>query len=275
LSQRVVQYQAVIQMAQGAPDIYDLPYLHRQMLEVLGVKNADKLVPLEDDMKPTDPVSENMNVIKSEPIKAFEYQDHEAHIRVHTAAMQDPIVMELIGQNPKANMIMAAMQAHIAEHVGFGYRKKIEQQLGMTLPPIGEPLPPEAEYALSQLMAQAGQQLLQQHQAEAAQQQAQQAAQDPVLQLQQQDLQVKQAEVQRKAAKDQTEAEIQMAKLQQQKEESDRRFNLEMAKVRAEIERTNKERTEDRGMTMIQHGLQMKQMEQQRAAPVQKEKPTK
>ena len=275
LSQRVVQYQAVIQMAQGAPDIYDLPYLHRQMLEVLGVKNADKLVPLEDDMKPMDPVSENMNVIKSEPIKAFQYQDHEAHIRVHTAAMQDPIVMELIGQNPKANQIMAAMQAHIAEHVGFGYRQKIEQQLGMTLPPIGEPLPPEAEYALSQLMAQAGQQLLQQHQAEAAQQQAQQAAQDPVLQLQQQDMQIKQEEVQRKAAKDQSEAEIQMAKLQQQKEESDRRFNLEMAKVRAEIERTDKQHREQQGMAMIQQGMQMKQAERQSAAPVPKEKKAK
>ena len=196
MSQRVVQYQAVIQMAQMAPDIYDLPQLHRQMLEVLGIKDADKLVPLPDDQKPKDPVSENMAALKLEPLRAFFYQDHEAHIKVHTMAMQDPIVMQLVGQNPKAPQIQAAMQAHIAEHVGFGYRQKIEQQLGMPLPPADEKLPPQIEVALSGMMAQAAQQVLQQNQAMAAQQQAQQQQQDPVLQMQRQELQIRQQEVQ-------------------------------------------------------------------------------
>jgi len=196
MSQRVVQYQAVIQMAQMAPDIYDLPQLHRQMLEVLGIKDADKLVPLPDDQKPKDPVSENMSALKMEPLKAFFYQDHESHIKVHMMAMQDPIVMQLIGQNPKAPQIQAAMMAHVAEHVGFGYRQKIEQQLGMPLPPADEKLPPQIEVALSGMMAQAAQQVLQQNQQQAAQQQAQQQAQDPVLKMQQQELQIRQQEVQ-------------------------------------------------------------------------------
>jgi hypothetical protein len=196
MSQRVVQYQAVIQMAQMAPDIYDLPQLHRRMLEVLGIKNADKLVPLPDDQKPKDPVSENVSVLKGEPLKAFFYQDHESHIKVHMSAMQDPIVMQLIGQNPKAPQIQAAMMAHIAEHVGFAYRQKIEQQLGMPLPQDGEPMSPQVEMALSGMMAQAAQQVLQQSQQQAAQQQAQQQAQDPVLQMQQQELQLRQQELQ-------------------------------------------------------------------------------
>jgi hypothetical protein len=205
LSQRVVQYQAVIQLAQSAPDIYDLPKLHRGMLEVLGIKNADKLVPLEEDQKPTDPVSENMNALKGKPLKAFQYQDHQAHIQVHMSAMQDPIIAQLIGQNPRAPQIMAAMQAHIAEHVGFGYRQKIEQQLGMPLPPEGEQLPPQIEIALSGMMAQAAQQVLQQSQAQAAQQQAQQQQKDPVVQMQQQELQIKQGELQIKQQKLQAE----------------------------------------------------------------------
>jgi hypothetical protein len=206
LSQRVVQYQAVIQLAQAAPDIYDLPKLHRGMLEVLGIKHADKLVPLEEDQKPTDPVSENMNALKGKPLKAFQYQDHQAHIQVHTMAMQDPIVMQLVGQNPRAPQIMAAMQAHIAEHVGFAYRQKIEQQLGMPLPPEGEQLPPEIEIALSGMMAQAAQQVLQQSQAQVAQQQAQQQQQDPVVQMQQQELQIKQGELALKEKKLQIDA---------------------------------------------------------------------
>ena len=195
MSQRVVQYQAVIQMAQMAPDIYDLPQLHRQMLEVLGIKDADKLVPLPDDQKPKDPVSENMAALKMEPLKAFFYQDHESHIKVHMMAMQDPIVLQLIGQNPKAPQIQAAMMAHIAEHVGFAYRQKIEQQLGMPLPPPDEKLPPQIETALSGMMAQAAQQVLQQSQQQAAQQQAQQQAQDPVLQMQQKELAIREREV--------------------------------------------------------------------------------
>ena len=206
MSQRVVQYQAVIQMAQMAPDIYDLPQLHRNMLEVLGIKNADKLVPLPDDQKPKDPVSENMAVLKGEPLKAFQYQDHESHIRVHMAAMQDPIIMQLVGQNPRAPQIQAAMMAHISEHVGFAYRQKIEQQLGMALPPEDEKLPPQMELALSQMMAQAAQQVLQQSQQMAAQQQAQEQAQDPVLQMQQQELAIKAQEVALKDKKLQADA---------------------------------------------------------------------
>jgi hypothetical protein len=206
LSQRVVQYQAVIQLAQSAPDIYDLPKLHRGMLEVLGIKNADKLVPLDEDQKPTDPVSENMNALKGKPLKAFQYQDHQAHIQVHMSAMQDPIIMQLVGQNPRAPQIQAAMMAHIAEHVGFGYRQKIEQQLGMPLPPEDEKLPPQIEIALSGMMAQAAQQVLQESQAKAAQQQAQQQQQDPVVQMQQQELQIKQGELALKEKKLQIDA---------------------------------------------------------------------
>jgi hypothetical protein len=176
------------------------------MLEVLGIKHADKLVPLDEDQKPTDPVSENMNVLKGKPLKAFQYQDHQAHIQVHMAAMQDPIVMQLVGQNPRAPQIQAAMMAHIAEHVGFGYRQKIEQQLGMPLPPEGEQLPPQIEIALSGMMAQAAQQVLQQNQAQAAQQQAQQQQQDPVVQMQQQELQIKQGELALKEKKLQIDA---------------------------------------------------------------------
>jgi hypothetical protein len=195
LSQRVVQYQAVIQLAQSAPDIYDLPQLHRGMLDVLGIKNADKLVPMDEDQKPTDPVSENQNLLKGKPVKAFQYQDHEAHIQVHMSAMNDPIIMQLVGQNPRAAMIQAAAMAHISEHVGFAYRQKIEQQLGMPLPPEGEPMPPQIELALSGMMAQAAKQVLQQSQTMAAQEQAQQLAQDPVVQMQQRELQLKEREV--------------------------------------------------------------------------------
>ena len=213
LSQRVVQYQAVIQMAQMAPDIYDLPQLHRRMLEVLGIKNPDKLVPLPDDQKPKDPVSENMAALKMEPLKAFKYQDHESHIKVHMSAMQDPIVMQLVGQNPKAQQIQGAMMAHVAEHVGFAYRMKIEQQLGMPLPPEDEKLPPEVELQLSAMMAQAAQQVLQQSQSQAAQQQAKQQQQDPLVQMQQQELQIKQQEVQIKAQDMQAKNQIEQARL--------------------------------------------------------------
>jgi hypothetical protein len=165
------------------------------MLQVLGIKDAEKLVPLPDDQKPKDPVSENMAALRLEPLKAFFYQDHESHIKVHMMAMQDPIVMQLIGQNPKAPQIQAAMMAHVAEHVGFAYRQKIEQQMGMPLPPEDEKLPPEMEVQLSGMMAQAASQVLQQNQAQAAQQQAQQQQQDPLIQMQQQELQIKQQEL--------------------------------------------------------------------------------
>jgi hypothetical protein len=180
----------------------------------LGIKDADKLVPLPDDQKPKDPVTENMAALKMEPLKAFFYQDHESHIKVHMMAMQDPIVMQLIGQNPKAPQIQAAMMAHISEHVGFGYRQKIEQQLGMPLPPADEKLPPQIEVALSGMMAQAAQQVLQQSQQQAAQQQAQQQQQDPVLQMQQQELQLRQQELQLKAQEIQGKLAVENKKIQ-------------------------------------------------------------
>ena len=214
MSQRVIQYQAVIQMAQMAPDIYDLPQLHRNMLEVLGIKNADKLVPIEEDMKPVDPVSENQAVLKGKPVKAFLHQDHKSHIAVHTAMMQDPSISALIGQNPQAPKIAAALQAHIAEHAGFMMRQQIETQLGMPLPPEDEKLPPELEIALSGMMAQAAQQVVQQNQAQAAQQQAQQQMQDPVVQMQQAELQIKQQEVQIKAQESQMKMQLEQAKMQ-------------------------------------------------------------
>jgi hypothetical protein len=214
MAQRVVQYQAVLQMSQSAPQIYDLPQLHRQMIEVLGVKNADKLVPTEDDAKPTDPVSENMDALVGKPMKAFIYQDHEAHIATHQSFMQDPQIMQMIGQNPQAKPIMAALQAHIAEHLGFNYRKQMEEKLGAPLPPPGEELPEQVEVNLARLVADAGKQLTQQHQQQAAQQQAQQKAQDPVVQMQQAEIQIKQQEVQRKAAKDQLDAQMKQAELE-------------------------------------------------------------
>jgi len=198
MAQKIVQYQAVIQLAQSAPQLYNLPLLHRQMIEVLGIKNANKLVPIEDDQKPTDPVQENMNLINGKPVKAFIEQDHQAHIAVHMAAMQDPKMAALIGQNPMAQQIQAAAMAHINEHMAFEYRKQIELQLGVTLPTEeeNENMEPEVAAKVAQMAAQAAQRLLQQNQAEAAQQQAEQQAQDPVLQMQQKELAIKEAEAQ-------------------------------------------------------------------------------
>jgi hypothetical protein len=193
-----------------SPQIYDMPELHRQMLHVLGIKNIEKLVPTADDLKPTDPVQENQNVLAGKPVKAVAYQDHESHITVHSMAMQDPIIQQLIGQNPQAQTIQAAMMAHIAEHVGFAYRNKMSEALGAPLPDSKEGLPPEMEYQLSKLLAQAAAQVIAQSKAMVANQQAQQNQQDPLMQMQQQELQIKQSEVQikqsevqRKAAKDQ------------------------------------------------------------------------
>jgi hypothetical protein len=236
MSQRVVQYQAVIQMAQMAPDIYDLPQLHRGMLDVLGIKNADKLIPLEDDLTPKDPVSENMMILKSEPTKAFLYQDHESHIKVHMAAVSDPQIAQLMGQNPKAQQIQAAMATHISEHVAFAYRQKIEQQLGFSLPPEDEQLPPEVETALSTMMAQAAQQVLQQSQGQAAQQQAQQQMQDPLVQLQMQEMQIKQKEVEIKEKKMAGDAATKADELELRKEEVKGRLQLDAMKVGAQIE---------------------------------------
>jgi len=184
MSQRVVQYQAAIQLSAQAPQVYDLPELHRGMLEVLGIKNAAKLVPLKQEAVPTDPVSENMNVLMGKPVKAFMPQDHGAHLAVHQAMLQDPVVMQSLGQNPQAPMLMQAMQAHIAEHVAYQYRQQVEQAMGQPLPDPGQAMAPEQEQALAAAMAQAAQQVAQQHQQQAQAQQAQQQQQDPMYQLQ-------------------------------------------------------------------------------------------
>jgi len=217
MAQKVVQYQAVMQMAQANPQIYDLVELNRQMLEVLGIKNIGKLVPSAEDFKPKDPVQENMNILNGKPVKAFIYQDHQAHITVHQSAMQDPKIMQIVGQNPKAQMIGAAMMAHINEHVAFEYRKQIEEQLGIPLPDMDKELPKDMEVEVSRMMAMAAQKLLQKDQAEAAQAQAQQAAQDPLVQMQQAELQLKAKEVDLKEKKLAADAAAQADKLELEK----------------------------------------------------------
>jgi hypothetical protein len=213
MAQRVVQYQAALQLAQSAPGIYDLPQLHRQMLEVLGIKNVAKIIPIEDDQKPMNPVSENMAVLAGKPVKAFLYQDHEAHMKVHISAMKDPKIAALVGQNPQAPVIQAAMMAHINEHIAFQYRVEIEKMLGVSLPPPDEQLPEDIEVELSRVVATAAEKLLEKDQAEAAQQQAQEAAQDPVIQQQQKELEIKEAEVLRKKAKDEADVQLRAADL--------------------------------------------------------------
>ena len=235
LSQRVIQYQAVIQMAQMAPDIYDLPQLHRGMLEVLGIKNAEKLVPIEEDMKPKDPVSENQAALKGEPMKAFLFQNHDAHIQVHMMMLQDPTIQQFIGQNPQAPKIMGALTAHIAEHVGFKMRQQIEQQLGMPLPPEDEKLPPQIEIALSGMMAQAAQQVMMQNQAKAQQAQAQQAQQDPVVQMQLQELQIKKQDSDTNAKKVMLDAAAKADAQKLREQEVAGRLQLDALKVGAQI----------------------------------------
>ena len=241
MAQRVVQYQAVLQMSQQAPQIYNLPQLHRQMIEVLGVKNADKLVPTEDDARPTDPVSENMNVLTGTPVKAFLIQDHEAHIVTHQSFMKDPMIAGAIGQNPQAQQMMAALNAHIAEHLGFRYRAQLQEKLGVELPPPNAELPEDIEVHLASLIAEGAKQLTAQHEQEAAQQAAQQQQQDPVFQMQQAELQVKQQDVQRKMQKDQGDMQIKQGELQRkmQKDQTDASIDMEqiaIAKQELEID---------------------------------------
>ena len=229
MAQRVVQYQAVLQMAQQAPQIYNLPVLHREMMEVLGIKNADKIVPTKEDAKPTDPVSENMDALIGKPMKAFIYQDHQSHIAAHMAFLQDPMIAQMIGQNPQAKQILASLQAHIAEHLGFQYRSQIEEKLGAPLPSPNEEMPEEVEVQLSRLVADAGRQLTQTHQKQAAQKKAQEQAKDPVLQMQQAELQIKAQEVERKKTKDKADAVIraEQLKLQQAKTATDAMIKAE------------------------------------------------
>ena len=220
MAQRVVQYQAVLQMAQSAPQIYNLPQLHRQMIEVLGVKNADKLVPTDDDSLPVDPVSENMNVLMGKPLKAFIYQAHAAHITAHESFMRDPMIMQALGNTPASQRTQAGLQAHILEHYGFLYREQIEEKLGAPLPAPNTEIPEELEVSVARLVAQAGQQLTQTHQQQAAQKQAQEKMQDPVVQMQQQELAIKTQESQQKAQKDAADIKIKVAE-QQRKQKKD------------------------------------------------------
>ena len=243
MSQKVVQYQAVMQLAQQAPQLYDLPFLHRQMLEVLGIKNASKLVPTEDDEKPRDPVSENMDILTGKPVKAFIYQDHEAHIVVHMSAIQDPKIARMVGQSPMANQMMGAMAAHIQEHVAFEYRRQLEEQLGVPYPAPDQDMPEDLEVQISRLAAAGAQKLLAKNQAEAAQQQAQQVAQDPIVQMQQAELAIKQAELQRKTTKDQLDAaaqadqlEIEKQRIEAQKEIAGMQVGAKAAKDKADLE---------------------------------------
>ena len=255
MAQRVVQYQAVLQMSQQAPQIYDLPQLHRQMIEVLGVKNADKLVPTTDDIRPTDPVSENMNNLNGKPMKAFIYQDHDAHMAAHQSFMQDPMIAQVMGQNPQAQRMAAALQAHIAEHLAFKYRKSMEEKIGAPLPNPNAELPEDMEVNLARLMAQAGSQLTQQNQQQAAQQQAQQKAQDPVVQMQQAELQIKQQEVQRKMQKDQMDMQNAQMDMQLQAQ----RDQMDMQAKQAELQL--KARVSQQDAQIDQAELQIKQQE--------------
>jgi hypothetical protein len=262
MSQKVVQYQAVMQMAQQNPQIYDLPELNKQMLEVLGVKNVGKLIPTADDQKPKDPVAENMAILNGKPVKAFIYQDHEAHIKVHMAAMQDPKIAQLVNQNPQAPLIQAAALAHINEHIGYQYRKEIEAQLGAALPEPDQELPPNAEFEISKLMAQAAEQLLQKNQGEAAQQQAQQQMQDPIVQMQQQELQIKQQEVQIKAQKTMADIEIDKAKLQLEKAKMDSQERIEGVKIGAKVTFDKEKLQEDQKVRGVELGMQSVQKQQ-------------
>jgi hypothetical protein len=275
MAQKIVQYQAVLQLAQGAPQLYNLPLLHRQMLEVLGIKDAQKLVPMDDDQKPTDPVSENQNVLKGKPVKAFLSQDHKAHIVVHMAAMQDPKIQALLQQNPMAQAMQSAMMSHINEHLGFEYRKQIEETLGMQLPAqldeSGEEvqMSPEVEARLSPMLAQAAQQLLQKNQAEAQQAQAQQQAQDPIVQMQMQELQLKAQENQRKAAKDQADNAIKAAQLQVERDRiqtqqatDDKRIKMDAVKMAAQMQEDKQRHMMDKGVDILKQ-LSNKSAEEQ------------
>jgi hypothetical protein len=267
MAQKIVQYQAVLQLAQGAPQIYNMPQLHRQMLDVLGIRNAQKLIPLEEDKKPKDPITENMDVLSQKPLKAFIYQDQDAHIAAHTNFLQDPTTAAVIGQNPLAQQMTAALQAHIAEHFGFKYRQMIEQQLGAPLPYMKDgdedPLPEDYEIQISRLVAQASTQLLAQNQAQAAQQQAQQQMQDPIVQMQMQELEIKSQEQQRKAQKDQVDAQLRVEQLAIERQRVEGQLEIEGTRLGANIEKdkTNLDRKSEFDGTKL--GIDMAHKKQQ------------
>jgi hypothetical protein len=253
MAQRIMQYQAALQLAQGAPQIYDLPQLHRQMLEVLGIKNAEKLVPVEDDQTPKDPISENMAFLTGKPTKAFIYQDHEAHIATHMALMQDPSIMQMLGQTPMAQQMMGSIMAHIAQHLAFNYRAKVEEQLGVPLTAPNADLDEDTEVQLSRLVAQASQQLLQSNVQKTQQQQAQQQAQNPELQMKQAELQLKAEELKRKEADSQRDFQIAQGKLQ-----------LEQARLALEAQRKQGEDPRAKAMMMQQDMQHKEQIHQQK-----------
>jgi hypothetical protein len=288
MSQKVVQYQAVMQMAQQYPQIYDLPELNKQMLEVLGIKNINKLIPSSEDQKPKDPVSENMAILNGKPVKAFVYQDHQAHIQVHMAAIQDPKIQQMVSQNPQAQTIQAAAMAHINEHVAFEYRKQIEEQLGVPLPDLDEVLPEDVELEISKLMASAAQKLLTKDQSEVQQQQIQQQQQDPIIQMQQQELQLKAQDLQIKQQKTQADIQIDQARLEIEKMrvESQERIAgatlgaqavknskdleakqfTEGTKLGIQAVKDNNEQDLRKEQTQLQHHAQMEQVKVQKEA---------
>jgi hypothetical protein len=267
MAQRIMQYQAVMQLAQQAPQIYDLPMLHRQMIEVLGIKNADKLVPVDDDMTPRDPVSENMAFLNGKPTKAFIYQDHDAHIAVHTSMMQDPLLMAQIGQNPQAQKMMAEIQAHLSEHLAFAYRKQVEEQLGVPLPPPDEPLPEAAEVMLSKLVAKGAQQVLAASKGKAAQQQAQQQMQDPIMQMQMQELQIRKQEADIKALKVKGDLQLKAEELSLKARENAAKTgeDPQMAAMRLQQEIMQAQELHGMEMAAKQMELQQAQAQQQQA----------
>jgi len=242
MAQRVMVYQSALQLSSQAPQLYNLPLLHRSMLEVLGVDNADEIVPDKTAVEPADPVSENMALLNSKPVKAFEWQDHKAHLAVHQALSDDPMVQQAMQQNPLSASIASAGAAHIAEHVAFLYRQQIEEQMGAPLPPLAAHLPPEVENQLSSLLAQAASKVLEANKAQAAQKQAEQAQQDPVIQQQQQELQLKREAQQNKAQTDQAKLQLDAARIQQRAQGDQAKIasneRIQAARIQAENQRT-------------------------------------
>lgn len=273
MAQRIMQYQAIIQLSQSAPQIYDLPQLHRQMIEVLGVKNADKLVPIEDDMKPRDPVSENMAFLNGKPTKAFIYQDHDAHIAVHMAMMQDPLLAAQIGQNPQAQKMQAEIMAHVSEHLAYSYRKKVEEQLGVPMPAPDADLPEDVEVQLARLTAQAAQQVLAQSKGQAAQQQAQQQAQDPLVQMQQAELKIKQQDADTKQLKVKGDLQLKAEELALKAQDSARASgeDPQMAAMRLQQEIAQAQELHGLEMAAKQAELQQAQAQQQQAMMMQQQ----
>ena len=259
MAQKIVQYQAVMQLAAQSPNLFNMPLLYRQMLDVLSIKNAHKLVPLPEDMKPKDPVTENQDILMMKPAKAFQYQDHTSHITVHMSAMKDPKILQLLQGNPMAQQLQSAMMAHINEHLGFQYRVEIEKQLGISLPAQKDEsgddinMDPEVEARLAPLLAQASQRLLQQNQAQAAQQQAQQQAQDPLVQMQQKELQIKQAEQQRKSQKDQTDAQLKMEQIKVERARIAAQTAMEAAKSQSQKDSAETIEKMKMGIEMVKH----------------------